>query len=128
MGVQRRTKTLEGILDAFGNSNNALSAKILLRRLDAGVNKTTVYRLLEKLEEDGAVHSFMGKDSTKFYARCHSCSENAHRHSHPHFQCISCDQVQCLDFEVTLRTPGKLKVTDSQIFLKGHCELCAEAM
>ncbi len=126
MGIQRRTKTLEGILAAFGDNNVALSARMLLSRLDVGVNKTTVYRLLEKLEEDGVVHSFVGEDSTKFYARCHSCSDDNHRHSHPHFQCVSCDQVQCLDFEVPVPAPGNLKITDSQILLKGHCESCVE--
>lgn len=124
MGIQRRTKILKGVLEAFGDSNNALSAKMLLKRLNLGVNKTTVYRLLDKLEDDGVAHSFIGKDSTKFYALCHACSEDSHRHSHPHFQCISCDKVQCLDFEVTVRTPGKLQVTESHILLQGHCELC----
>lgn len=125
MGVQRKTKTVENILAAFGDSKEALSAKMLLLRMDEGVNKTTVYRLLDKLEDDGVVHSFSGDGSIKYYARCHSCSDTLHLHSHPHFQCISCDKVRCLDFEVTLAAPQNLQVTESQILLKGHCELCS---
>tara|TARA_B100001093_G_scaffold507111_1_gene567125 strand:- start:1321 stop:1605 length:285 start_codon:yes stop_codon:yes gene_type:complete len=93
--------------------------------MDEGVNKTTVYRLLDRLEDDGVVHSFSGDDSIKYYARCHSCSDTLHLHSHPHFQCVSCDKVRCLDFEVTLDAPENLQVMESQILLKGHCELCS---
>ncbi len=126
MGVQRKTKTLEGILGAFGDSKEALSAKMLLNRLDVGVNKTTVYRLLDKLEDDGTVHSFVGEDSTKFYARCHTCSGEDHRHSHPHFQCVLCDKVHCLDDEVKIQAPAHLKVTESHVLLKGHCGRCSD--
>lgn len=125
MGVQRRTKTVERILAAFRDPKEALSAKMLLCRMDEGVNKTTVYRLLDRLEDDGVVHSFSGDDSIKYYARCHSCSDALHLHSHPHFQCVSCDKVRCLDFEVTLDAPENLQVMESQILLKGHCELCS---
>lgn len=125
MGVQRRTKTVERILVAFRDPKEALSAKMLLCRMDEGVNKTTVYRLLDRLEDDGVVHSFSGDDSIKYYARCHSCSDKLHLHSHPHFQCVSCDKVRCLDFEVTLDAPENLQVMESQILLKGHCELCS---
>ena len=80
--------------------------------------------MLDKLEDDGVVHSFSGDGNVKYYARCHSCSDSLHLHSHPHFQCVSCEKVRCLDFEVDLATPQNLKVTDSQILLKGQCELC----
>jgi Fur family ferric uptake transcriptional regulator len=125
MGVQRKTKTGEQILAAFGNSKEALSAKMLLSRIEDGVNKTTVYRMLDKLEDDGVVHSFSADGNIKYYARCHSCSDSLHLHSHPHFQCVSCEKVRCLDFEVNLAAPQNMKVTDSQILLKGHCDLCS---
>ena len=125
MGVQRKTKTGEQILAAFGNSKEALSAKMLLSRIEDGVNKTTVCRMLDKLEDDGVVHSFSADGNIKYYARCHSCSDSLHLHSHPHFQCVSCEKVRCLDFEVNLAAPQNMKVTDSQILLKGHCDLCS---
>ena len=70
MGIQRRTKSLDAVLSAFGDSNEALSARKLLDRLGEGVNKTTVYRLLDRLEDDGIVHSFVGEDSVTYYAKC----------------------------------------------------------
>lgn len=125
MGVQRQTKSLTGILAAFGDSREALSARMLLDRLGEGVNKTTVYRLLDRLEEDGVVHSFAGEDSVKYYARCRSCSGPDHVHNHPHFHCVSCNTICCLEQEVELSVSGKFRVMEAQVLLKGQCESCA---
>ena len=95
MGIQRRTKSLDAVLSAFGDSNEALSARMLLDRLGEGVNKTTVYRLLDRLEDDGIVHSFAGEDSVKYYAKCRTCSGSGHTHNHPHFHCTACNTVRC---------------------------------
>ena len=58
------------------------------------MNKTTVYRILDRLEQDGTIHCFNGKDGLKWYAKCNGCSENHHYDLHPHFQCNNCDKVE----------------------------------
>lgn len=125
MGIQRKTKSLQAVYEAFGDSNEALSVKMIRDRLGESVNKTTVYRLLDRLEEDGMVHSFSGEDSVTFYARCHACKGVSHNHNHPHFNCVSCDKVLCMEEEVVLPLSGKFKVTEARIFLKGICAECA---
>ena len=47
MGVVRKTKNLEQVLHAFRQSSDALSAGMLLDVLDNGINKSTVYRMLD---------------------------------------------------------------------------------
>ena len=62
MGVHRKTRNLELVLDAFRNAQEALSAQLLMERLPADVNRSTIYRLLDRLEDDGVVHSFLASE------------------------------------------------------------------
>ena len=66
MGVVRKTKHLEQVLQAFRQSGDALSAGMLLDVLDNAINKSTVYRMLDKLEDDGVIHSFLTMDRFGF--------------------------------------------------------------
>ena len=93
MGVVRKTKHLEQVLHAFRQSSDALSAGMLLDVLDNEINKSTVYRMLDKLEDDGVIHSFLTMDQIRFYALCKGCSSGRHVDSHAHFQCTSCKRV-----------------------------------
>ena len=42
---------------------------MLLDVLDSEINKSTVYRMLNKLEDDGVIHSFLTMDQIRFL-RC----------------------------------------------------------
>ena len=53
MGVKRKTEAVTLLLEEFKKDSNAISAIELIKRLDQKINKTTVYRLLDKLEEIG---------------------------------------------------------------------------
>ena len=78
MGVLRKTKNLERVLAAFADEGGALTAKAVLDLMPSGVNKTTVYRLLERLKDDGVLHSFTSGDGVVHYAKCHACPNSAH--------------------------------------------------
>ena len=88
------------------------------------MNKTTIYRILDKLEDDGILHSFIGFDGVKRLARCKSCSKSNHSDVHPHFQCISCGKSECLDIEVNIPQMSNREVLFSQLLIKGKCDLC----
>ena len=57
------------ILDLFDKSNNAISVVDLISTFNNKMNKTTVYRILNRLEESGILHSFSDKDGLKRYAK-----------------------------------------------------------
>ena len=46
------------MLDLFENTSNALSVVELTDTFSKKMNKTTVYRILDRLEEAGELHSF----------------------------------------------------------------------
>jgi Fur family ferric uptake transcriptional regulator len=53
MGILRKTKSVKILLDEFEKHSTAISAITLIERFHLKMNKTTIYRVLEKLEDDG---------------------------------------------------------------------------
>ena len=124
MGIIRKTKAVEVLLNEFKNSSVAISAKMLINQLDTEFNKTTIYRILDKLEDDGVLHSFLGKDGLKWYAKCTGCSATEHKDVHPHFQCLSCGKVDCLSVKVVIPKIENREIAFSQVLIQGKCEEC----
>jgi len=124
MGVIRRTKSVEALLNEFNKSSSAISAKKLIESLGSDFNKTTIYRVLDKLEDDGVLHSFLGRNGLKWYAKCNDCSSNNHSDLHPHFQCLDCGKVDCLAVSVILPKIPNRKIEVSQLLIQGKCETC----
>ncbi len=118
------TKSVKALLTEFDKDSNAIAATELIQRLGKDFNKTTIYRVLDKLEDDGLLHSFLGKNGTKWYAKCTGCSSKAHQDMHPHFQCLSCGKVDCLEVEVLLPNIPNRKVFHSHLLIQGTCSLC----
>tara|TARA_B110000003_G_scaffold109854_1_gene112458 strand:- start:16887 stop:17267 length:381 start_codon:yes stop_codon:yes gene_type:complete len=126
MGILRKTKAVESLLKEFKKNSNAISAIELVKRLDNKFNKTTIYRLLDKLEDDGILHSFLGKNGLKWYAKCSECSKYGHTDIHPHFQCITCGKVDCLSMEISIPNISNREVASTQLLIQGRCELCLD--
>jgi len=124
MGVIRKTKSVKLILNEFEESSSAISVITLIERLHNEMNKTTIYRVLDKLEDDGFLHSFLGKNGHKWYAKCQGCSSTIHHDIHPHFQCLSCGKVDCLNIDILIPEIKNRKVEVSQVLLQGKCEDC----
>ncbi|GAB5408223.1 MAG: Fur family transcriptional regulator [Balneolaceae bacterium] len=124
MGIIRKTNSTKTLLNIFEHSNSAISVVDLVRRLDKEMNKTTVYRILERLEEDGILHSLKGKDGLKWYAKCIGCSSEHHLDTHPHFQCKNCGKVECINLEVSIPSKLNHKIDSVEFLLIGECEDC----
>jgi len=125
MGVIRKTKSVETLLNEFEKNSQAISVIELVKRLSSKVNKTTVYRVLDRLEDDGVLHSFLGTSGIKWYAKCkNGCTKSKHTDIHPHFQCLSCGKIDCLDVNVSMPELPQRRVITSQILIQGTCEAC----
>lgn len=124
MGVIRKTKAVEVLLSEFSNTNSAISAKQLISKLSSQFNKTTIYRVLDKLEDDGVLHSFLGKEGIKWYAKCKGCSTTKHHDLHPHFQCLDCGKVDCIPTTISIPSLPHRKIEATQVLIQGKCENC----
>ena len=124
MGIVRKTKSIELLLHEFKTQTTAISTVELIKRLHSKLNKTTIYRVLENLVDDGVLHSFMGNDGVKWYAMCRNCTKSTHEDLHPHFECIECGKINCLNTEVIIPKIQNHKILSSQILIRGLCEKC----
>ncbi|NRA93639.1 MAG: transcriptional repressor, partial [Psychroserpens sp.] len=70
MSIIRKTKSVKMLLEIFESTKSALSVVDLVEQLKSEMNKTTVYRILERLENEGVLHSFNGINGLKWYAKC----------------------------------------------------------
>ena len=125
MGITRQTKQVKVIIDVFEHKKTAISATELVKLLDSQMNKTTVYRILDKLIDEGIVHSFMDKKGLKWYAKCQDCSCETHNDVHPHFQCKSCGEVECLPVSFSLPPIKGYKVESASLLIVGECVNCS---
>jgi len=126
MGIVRKTTSVSLLLNEFDTSSNAISVIELIKRLDSKINKTTIYRVLDKLEDDGTLHSLLDKDGITWYAKCKGCSKSKHLDLHPHFQCTDCGKIDCLPVEIHIPKIPNRKITALQILIQGKCESCCD--
>ncbi|WP_394749341.1 Fur family transcriptional regulator [Spongiimicrobium salis] len=125
MGIIRKTQSAGIILAEFAKEKGAISVVELVKRLGTIMNKTTIYRVLDKLEDDGVLHSFLSNNGIKWYAKCNGCSTSGHIDAHPHFECLDCGKVDCLEVQITIPKVPNRKVVASNILIKGRCEQCS---
>lgn len=124
MGIIRKTKSIEILLNEFQKSSRAISTVELIKRLDKKMNKTTIYRILDRLEDDGILHSFLGIKGIKWYAKCSNCSKSKHLDMHPHFECVVCGKVDCLNVDIKMPDIPNRSVISAQVLFQGTCEAC----
>ena len=127
MGIVRKTQALRSLLHQFENKTTAFSTTQLIHQLDSKYNKTTIYRVLDKLEQDGILHSFLGDNGIKWYAKCQGCTKSKHHDTHPHFYCVSCGQMDCLPVKVDFPESQNRETLSSHVLIRGKCESCLQA-
>jgi Fur family ferric uptake transcriptional regulator len=89
------------VLEVIGADSAPLSAQDLFATLNrtGGINRVTVYRILDLLASKGLVERLRGGGRSLVYG----LAPNPNHPAHPHFHCRSCGGLQCLH-------PGSLKV------------------
>ncbi|MEM9681188.1 MAG: transcriptional repressor [Bacteroidota bacterium] len=126
MSVIRKTKSVNTILSFFTKDHKAISVVDLVERLSQEMNKTTVYRVLERLENEGEIHSFTGAKGLKWYAKGHYCKTDYHEDVHPHFQCDDCGKVECLEINIPIPKLSNHNVITADVMLTGQCSDCMD--
>ncbi|MEM7484924.1 MAG: transcriptional repressor [Bacteroidota bacterium] len=126
MGIVRKTRSVKALLKEFEQNKTALSTRELLERLHLQMNKSTVYRILERLEDDGMLHSFQGKDGLTWYAlnNKNSYSPSNHLSTHPHFQCRDCGKTECLSISIPVPEVAEHSIESVSLLLVGRCAEC----
>ena len=125
MGLSRNTKTVKLLLKMFDKKNQAIPVIDLVSIFKKKMNKTTVYRILHRLEDSGVLHSFVDKDGLKRYAKGDQRTSSSNNQvTHPHFLCEDCGISTCLPLKIsTPSIPNYIIKSSEQLYL-GQCKDC----
>ena len=114
-------KTIDKILELINSKCCPVSAWDILEDLDSKVNKTTVYRNLDKLLESWIILEDFSIEWEKIYSLAN--------HHHHHFVCDNCNKtinIWCMlknnikEFEKTYN----IAVQNHSFLLRWLCECC----
>jgi len=126
MSIIRKTKPVQLILKQFNNKGDAISAIELIDQFKKNMDKTTVYRILDRLEDADILHSFIDQDGLKRYAKDDKKinSNNDLKH-HPHFLCEDCGISSCLPVTISIPNIPDYTIKRAEHLLTGICKDCA---
>ena len=125
----RATPVRLAVLEILGEAPRALRAQEILEliRTRRRVNKVTVYRILEDFPRRGMVRKLSLEGRVNHFEL--ACE---HHPPHPHFQCQTCREVQCLEpvalnrMWTELQGPVGNRADHIDIKVAGLCHKCRD--
>ena len=123
------TKTKEIINEAIKNYQNGFTIKELKDSLDNNNQKiglTTIYRLLDKLEDEGIVKKYFDENNITHYKYVNDCTSERHFY----LKCVKCDKIihvdcDCInDLSNHIYKQHKFSIDTRNIILSGICNDC----
>lgn len=122
------TDQKDRLLDFLGqNTTRQLKMEEIVSALDGKVGKSTVYRLMRSLVEEGRVRRFeLGRTIYYQYLSGAACD------SHLHLKCTVCGRMQHLDCSVStflrrqILATDRFELDDRMTLLFGLCADCRE--
>ena len=116
------------VLEVIGNNTFPLNAQEVFDTLQRsnGINRVTVYRILDLLVAKGLLERLSGGGRSFYYG----LAPNENHQAHPHFYCKSCGHMECLRPEsLTLNLapldrifPGRIE--NVEVRVDGLCKNC----
>jgi Fur family ferric uptake transcriptional regulator len=121
----RATRPRIEVLALLLAAPRALTHHEIERRLKRrGMDRVTLYRVLDWLVARGLAHRISGDDRVW---RFNAAEEHGRRHAH--FKCNDCGEVICLDTAVAARSvplPAGYRPQEVDLTVKGLCPDCRE--
>lgn len=125
----KKTPLVNAVLNLLKKNPKPLSVPEILEKLateNLNPNKTTLYRMLEKLSNERKIEQLLIDPKITYYELT--------THHHHHFTCQQCESIQCLEdneieknihqLEAELQKKGLL-VRSHQFSLSGLCKNCS---
>ncbi|MBE9608116.1 Fur family transcriptional regulator [Chitinilyticum piscinae] len=106
-------------------SPRPLSHPDILAALGDGIDRVTVYRVLDWLTEQALAHKLAGDDRVWRFA---AAAATPHRHAH--FHCSHCGRFFCLEqmsTELPVFLPAGFRAQQLEITIKGLCADCCQS-
>ncbi len=120
------TKQKDIILNAIKKREQEFTIKDLYNEIKDITGLTTIYRLVDKLVEDGRLSKSIGKDNTTYYQYLEECDED----NHFYLKCDNCGNMvhvdcECIeDLSSHIFKKHKFMPNKEHIIINGVCEKC----
>lgn len=122
---RRNTTTQEAVLSVLTRKRRAMSQGAILKKLDIGADRATIYRILNRFCEDEIVHKIVADDGKQYFAVCVKPDDIPISANHFHFRCTKCETIECLPTLVEFDVPEKYIVQQMNCVLVGICKDCS---
>lgn len=117
----RATAARQQVLAALLASGRPLAHAELQSLIEPALDRVTLYRVLEWLEQAGIVHRIQAPDRSARFSISHGPD------CHAHFQCERCGQLYCLSVPVNLtaeQLPAGFVARRVEMTVSGCCAAC----
>ena len=123
----RTTKNKALVLDLIQNIGKAISAPDILEKTQRLCDKVTIYRVLDRLIDEGLIHKVVNPSGRILYASCQRCTHfnEVHSHQHVHFSCQKCQTTTCLvQVSPSIQLPVDYLLNEVYLNVSGICPTC----
>ena len=123
MSYSTRQKDL--IINVIKTKDKEFTIKDIYNELD-GVGLTTVYRLVDKLVEDGLIKKNISNDNTVTYSYLEKCDHD----NHFYLKCEKCKKLEHVDCDCIeelynhINKNHQFKLNKENIVINGTCSRC----
>ena len=120
------TKQKNKILNIIKLYGHEFTVKDIYNDLNKEIGLTTIYRYIDKLNDDGVVIKSIGKNNITYYQYLEECKHK----NHFYLKCINCgvmDHIDCdciVDLTNHIMKNHKFKLSKEHIIINGICDKC----
>lgn len=120
------TKQKDLILNIIKKEKKEFTIKDVHSKINGKTGLTTIYRLVDKLVEDGILDKHIGKDNKTYYQYLEKCENK----NHFYLKCESCGKVVHIDCDCIedlsnhIMNHHKFKTDRKNIIINGTCDKC----
>lgn len=108
------------------SNTKAMSQDAIEKKIKIEIDRTTIYRVLNRFCEDGVLHKVVAEDGKQYFAICMKCEgKKAAALHHFHFRCLNCETIECLLVPVHFSIPKGYEVQGVNCVLTGICKDCS---
>ena len=124
--INYNTKQKEIIVDIIKKQKKQFTIKNIYELGNESVGLTTIYRLVDKLVDEGILNKEISKDNITYYQYLEKCDED----NHFYLKCDKCGKVihidcDCIsDLSNHILKQHKFRTNKEKIIINGKCNNC----
>lgn len=121
-----KTKQKDMLLNIIKSKKNSFTIKELNDEVEGKIGLTTIYRLVNKLEKDGLLNKWVGKNNEACYEYLEKCGND----NHFYLKCDNCGLIKHIDCDCIYDLSSHIfdkhnfKPSKDKIIINGICNKC----